>query len=393
MLIGGDVELSAIPLIDGHCHSINASFQDSPVESFLRIFTEAADGRLIAQHVPHSLIYRRAIKDLAAFLACAPTPEAILEARRHRADYLAALCHDAGIGGLLVDSGYPPGALSPSQLQAGLGCRVGEVVRLETIAEELLLTASDFAGFEARFRAALQVAKRQGAVALKSIVAYRSGLAVQSVPASQACQTFQQLKALGERQGHIRLTAKPLLDYCVRLALEEAQHLELPVQFHTGFGDPDIDILTANPALLRPILADSRHAGVPIVLLHMGYPYVREAAFLASLYPDVWVDISLAVPLLCPLVPHLLQELLALAPATKILYGSDSHSQPEMLWLGAQYSRWALTKVLADWIKDGTVEHREALAIAERICFRNALAVYRLDSTWQRRQVGAATPQ
>jgi uncharacterized protein len=384
------VDLSAIPLIDGHCHSITARFQDSPVESFLRIFTEATDGSLIAQHVPHSLIYRRALRDLGAHLECASTPEAILEVRRRRSDYLTALCHDAGIRGLLVDSAYPPGTLSLSQLQAGFGCRVGEVVRLETLEEELLLTAPDFASFEDCFRGALHAAKRRSAVALKSIVAYRSGLAVQRVPVSEARQTFQQLKALVERQGRIRLAAKPLLDYCIGIALEEARRLELPVQFHTGFGDPDIDILTANPALLQPILTDPRHAGVPIIILHMGYPYVRESAFLASLYPDVCVDISLVVPLLRALVPHLLRELLALAPATKILYGSDGHSQPEMFWLGAQCGRWALNEVLGGWIEDGTVKEQEALDIAERICFRNALEVYRLDSSWQRGEVGAS---
>jgi uncharacterized protein len=245
-----------------------------------------------------------------------------------------------------------------------------------------LLIAPDFASFEEHFRDALQVAKRRGAVALKSIVAYRSGLAVQKVPASEARHTFALLKALAERQGHIRLTAKPLLDYWVGVALEETGRLELPVQFHTGFGDPDIDILTANPALLRPILADPRHAGVPIVLLHMGYPYVRASAFLASLYADVYVDTSLVVPLLCPRVPQLLQELLALAPATKILYGSDGHSQPEMYWLGARYARWAMGIVLRRVIEEGTLGAQEAQDIAERICFRNALGLYRLDSSW-----------
>lgn len=375
------MDLTAVPLIDGHCHSISANFRDSSVASFLHLFTEAADGRLIAQHVPHTLTYRRAIRELAAFLSCTPTPEAILDARR-RPDYLVALCHDAGMRGLLVDSGYPPGTLSLSQLQVGFGCRVGEVLRLETLEEELLLTAPDFASFEERFREALRVAKRRGAVALKSIIAYRSGLEVRQVPASEARQTFAPLKALAERQGHIRLTAKPLLDYCVGVALEEAGQLELPVQFHTGFGDPDIDILTANPALLRPTLADPRHAGVPIVLLHMGYPYVRESAFLASLYADVYVDISLVVPLLGPLVPQLLQELLALAPATKILYGSDGHSQPEMHWLGARYARWAMDVVLRRVMAEGTLEEQEAQEIAERICFRNALRLYRLDSSW-----------
>ena len=61
---------------------------------------------------------------------------------------------------------------------------------------------------------------------------------------------------------------------------------------------------------------------------------------------------------------------------------SDAHSQPEMFWLGAQYGRWALGKILADWIDDDTLEEHEALEIAQRICFRNALGLYRLDSSW-----------
>ena len=82
------LDLRAIPLIDGHCHSIIASFQESSVENFRRIFTEAADDRLIVHHVPHSLTYRRAIRDLAAFLECAPTPALVIEARRQRLDYV-----------------------------------------------------------------------------------------------------------------------------------------------------------------------------------------------------------------------------------------------------------------------------------------------------------------
>jgi uncharacterized protein len=384
MMIEADVDLRAIPLIDGHCHSITANFQATSVEGFLRIFTEATDGRLVAQHLPHSVTYRRAIRHLAAFLDCAPTPEAILDARQRRPAYPAALCRDAGIQALLVDSGYPPGTLSLSQLQAGCGCQVGEVLRLETLAEELLLTAADFGHFEDGFREALHAAKSRGAVALKSIVAYRSGLAVQTVPPLEVRQTFQHLKARIESPGRLRLTAKPLLDYCLGLALEEARRLELPLQFHTGFGDSDIDLLTANPALLRPLFADPRHTSVPIILLHMGYPYVRESAFLASVYPNVYIDISLAVPLLSIHVPALLRELLALAPATKILYGSDGHSQPEMFWLGAQCGRWALSKVLGNWITDGTITAPEALDIAERICYRNALELYRLDRSWLR---------
>ena len=88
------LDLSAVPLIDGHCHSIFASFQESSFENLLRIFTEAVDDRLIVHHVPHSLTYRRALRDIAAFLGCTPTPALVIEARRQRPDYLSALCRE-----------------------------------------------------------------------------------------------------------------------------------------------------------------------------------------------------------------------------------------------------------------------------------------------------------
>ncbi len=376
------MDIRSILLIDGHCHSFASDFLENSPEAFLRIFTEAADARVVVQQVPHTLTYRRALRDLAVLLGCSPTPESILRARRAMPGYLSLLCREAGLHGILVDEAYPPGTLALSRLQTELGCRVGAILRLETVEEQLLATETEFATFEERFRSALAAAKAAGAVALKSIVAYRSGLAVQRISRSQARQAFQRLRTQGARQGSIRLTAKPLLDYCVGVALEEAKRLELPVQFHTGFGDPDIDLLTANPALLRPIFNDPSYAEVPIVLLHMGYPYVREAAFLAQIYPHVYLDISLAVPLLQPVLPDLLREILALAPATKVLYGSDAHSQPEMFWLGARYARLALGSVLGASVREGTLTEGEAWEMAERILMRNALELYRLDPAW-----------
>ena len=69
----------------------------------------------------------------------------------------------------------------------------------------------------------------------------------------------------------------------------------MPVQFHTGFGDDDADLRTANPLLLRPLLQDTTLRNVPFVLLHT-YPYCREAGYLASIYPNVFIDLSLTIP-------------------------------------------------------------------------------------------------
>lgn len=41
-----------------------------------------------------------------------------------------------------------------------------------------------------------------------------------------------------------------------------------------------------------------KYRRVDFVLLHAGYPYVRETAIMASLYANVWVDIGLVFPML-----------------------------------------------------------------------------------------------
>ena len=43
-------------------------------------------------------------------------------------------------------------------------------------------------------------------------------------------------------------------------------------------------------------MEDRRLRQVPLVLLHASYPYTREAGYLASVYPHVYVDLGLAVP-------------------------------------------------------------------------------------------------
>ena len=56
----------------------------------------------------------------------------------------------------------------------------------------------------------------------------------------------------------------------------------MPVQFHTGFGDPDLDLRLGNPLYMRSLLEDRRFRNAPIVLLHASYPYAQEAGYLSS---------------------------------------------------------------------------------------------------------------
>jgi uncharacterized protein len=92
------------------------------------------------------------------------------------------------------------------------------------------------------------------------------------------------------RSGPVSPHSKPLLEYFFCSAVDWAAQHRIPVQLHTGFGDRDIDLRLANPLRLRPLLERGTLDRSPLVLLHASYPYVREAAYLASVYPDVYVD-------------------------------------------------------------------------------------------------------
>jgi predicted TIM-barrel fold metal-dependent hydrolase len=171
---------------------------------------------------------------------------------------------------------------------------------------------------------------------------------------------------------------KPLLDTLFAITLDICREAGRPLQVHAGFGDPDIDLPTANPALLRPILEDARWRDVRIVVLHLAYPYFREAAFMAAVWPQVYVDCSLALPFLGPAVVPLLVEILSLAPSSKLMYGSDVGALPDLLAVVADWGRDAVADALTRLVADGGVTERDAGAVGAAILGGNAHGVYRL---------------
>lgn len=54
------------------------------------------------------------------------------------------------------------------------------------------------------------------------------------------------------------------------------------------FGDKDLQLELANPLHLRAVLESPSFANARLVLLHGSYPFMREASYLASVYPQVY---------------------------------------------------------------------------------------------------------
>ena len=374
-----DLDLSAVPILDQHCHPLLREGSRFGAVEYQRFFSESDQPAMYEHHAATTIFFRWALKELAAFLGCAATVDGVLAARAALGDEALAsrMFRDARLATLLLDHGYQTGeSLSHAEMAARLPCRLATILRLETLAQELILRHETFDQLVESFVATVEGARAAGHVGLKSIIAYRTGLVVAETARSEAAAAFAPARERARRDGRVRLADKPLNDYLVLRALEIAERQELPVQFHTGFGDNDLDLLTANPLHLRRHI--ERHRRVPFVLLHASYPYTREQGYLAAVHPNVHADLGLAVPYLAANIPAILREAFALAPTSKLLFSTDAYSIPDIFWIAARWGRWGLGVVLAEMITLGAVTRDEALEIAGQILGGNAARLYGL---------------
>src|SRR6266536_1764411 len=382
--------MGAAAFVDHHCHSLVESWAKAdtpPWPAWRRCFTESTSERVLARDVPDLLCYRHFLLALAKFVGAEASGERRVVAARDRlagadpAGYLRRLLDDAGTAALLVDTGYGwPGTLAPAELERATARPVHEVVRLESLAEALLAAGGPATGsvdglvdaFEERVVEAVEA----GAVALKSVLAYRAGLRLDGCGLRELRSAFGRLDVAAQAR---RLDDPVVAPFLIRRAAEVAALWSVPLQFHTGFGDEDVHLPDADPVLLRPLLHDPRTEACPVVLLHC-YPFVGRAAYMAGTYPQVYLDLSLAVPLAEPIAAGLVREALGLCPAGKLLAASDGHSFPEMHWWGATVWRRALGSVLQAETARGDLDEPAAADLTERILGGTATRLYGLET-------------
>jgi uncharacterized protein len=373
------LDLGPIPIVDNHCHSLLRA-QPADDDAFRTHLTESYIPEIARDHVPTSIFYQRTLRELAALLDCEPTADAVHAARRERGvEWLTReIATRANFKTWLIDTGYGSDTTySLDELRGLAPVRVEEVLRLEPMIERLILDSDGFDGFVDAYRAAISDLRSRGIVGMKSVIAYRTGLHVEDVPRDDAAAAFATVREAGKGAGRLRIESKPLLDHLVLIAVEEAARQEVPIQFHTGLGDPDLDLTLVDPAALRLLFAE-RFRAAPIVLLHTGYPYVRSLAYVAAMFPNVYADMGETILFAAGEATEIYRELIGLAPASKLLFSTDASLVPELYWVGARVGRQALARVLDEHIAEGTIDERVALDWAERILWRNSEAVYRL---------------
>ena len=287
----------------------------------------------------------------------------------------ARLLPAAGFDRLIVETGFRGERLvAPDELGRLASAPVSTVVRLETVAESVALGGVTAAGFAAAVVTAVADALSAGAIGLKSIAAYRHGLDLDpSRPASEAVE-----RAAGawlrtvDATGSARITDPVLL----RLLLWTAVDTGRPLQIHTGYGDTDLDLRRADPIHLTDFIRATEERA-PILLLHT-YPFQRNAGYLAQMFPNVYLDVGLAVNYTGAQSPQVIAESLELAPFGKLLFSSDAWGLPELHLLGSLLFRRGLSRVVGAWVARGDWSLADAERVVRRIAGENASRVYGL---------------
>ncbi|MDF2743903.1 MAG: amidohydrolase [Actinomycetia bacterium] len=385
--------LGDLVLADHSCASLLttwASAGDGQWPAWRASFTGAGRPASLARDVPGLLGYRHFLTALAALLDVTGEPGEELEravvARRDElaeADpggYLRLLLDHAGTAALLVDAGGGGDqVLTVAELERAADRPAHEIVRLETLAEELLAqgapTARSLGRFVGGFEERVGTAMERGVVALKSIASARGGLWLftESSQADRRRAFTNQDKAAAAA----RFEDPVLLPFLVRRAAELAATRQVPLQFSTGIGDEDVYLPHADPGLLWPMLRDPRTEDCPVVLLGC-YPYVGGAAHLAGTYAQVSMDLSPGILLAEPIAARMVSEALGLCPPGKLLAGSGGRAYPESHWWGAVVWRRALARVLRAEVEAGGLDDAAARDTARRILATNATRLYRL---------------
>ncbi|GHJ49889.1 amidohydrolase [Catellatospora sp. TT07R-123] len=371
MAVLNPLDLRELALVDGHCHGVTAApLEDAAFELWCTEADEPAPPGASYLDSQVGLALRRWCAPVLGLPAGASVEEYLWQRRRLGADEATArLLRAAHLSALLVDTGPAAGnLLPPGTLGALAGASTHAVVRLELLAEEVA-PGSGADGFAAALDDALRTAL-PGAVATKSIAAYRHGLGLDPTRP----QPHEVRVAAGRwlRDGG-RLTDPVLLRHLLWCAVDTG----LPIQLHTGFGDRDAALVRADPALLQPFCEATLRTGARLVLLHC-YPYHRQAGWLAQVYPHVYADVGLTVPHLGARATAVLAEFLELAPFGKLLYSSDAFGLAELYLIGASQFRHSLAQVLNAFIADGALPPADAQPIADQLGSANARRLYAL---------------
>jgi predicted TIM-barrel fold metal-dependent hydrolase len=388
------VDLSDAEIVDNHCHGmvVDEMLKPDPATFEARLTLTGQAYLTSNQKDPgvwrsiealvegnaYSLISRRW---LCQFLHCAEDPASLAQARDRvlRADpvgYTRRLLADQKIVELVADEGYTYMPVGGADLERLVAIPVHRVARIESFIDDLIRQdLADLDGFADALQQQLEEAAADPrTIALKSVIAYRTGLDITEPAKSEAASAFQRWRAAGWADS--RADSKPVRDYLLHLAMPIIERHNIALHIHCGDGDPDVVFEHSRPQDLYGFLR--RYGRRPIVLMHAGHPWSEEAAYIAAILPHVYIDLSVLIPWASLDIESYLTRLIGMMPSSKLLYSSDQVYEPELFWLPARFARRALERALSAAADADYLTTAQAESIGRGILAGNTRRVHAL---------------
>ena len=227
-------DFSENPVIDAHCHPFLPEKESRPFEAYLTL----SDLPQRHEDLTSTMLYRQVMRELGRLLRLKGETR-IIEERQRRiksdpSSYINTLFDDAGIEALLVDSGYPFKEFTGYEIDLGdfsemIGREAHEIFRLEVAVYGLLKGLVPFDDAAEDMRTQVREAVRGGVVALKSIVAYRTGLEYRAWDEGTAKRSWEEMTGLvrdGRKPGEVLAVRnernKSIYDTFLMVGIEEA---------------------------------------------------------------------------------------------------------------------------------------------------------------------------
>ena len=220
-----------------------------------------------------------------------------------------------------------------------------------------------------------------GAIAEKFEVAYLRGFDFTAPTQIQAAHAYA---LWAGKPNPSAADYKLLQDFLFRYIARECGRLGMAVHLHAMAGGGGyFGIAGANPLLLEPIFNDPTLRHTNFVLLHGGWPFVREAGALLQ-KPNVYLDLSQETLTFSPrTLSGWLREWLETYP-DKVLFGTDGYPYSDAMgweestWIAARNGRQALGLALTGMLHDGEISPARASEIATNVLRNNAAHLYSL---------------
>jgi len=219
---------------------------------------------------------------------------------------------------------------------------------------------------------AFENAAKQGAVGIKSGLAYERSLLYEKASKSDAERIF----ALGLEKAS-NPERKLFQDFMMHEVCERCSEHKLPFQIHTGLQAGNYNaIANANPTHLTGLIQEFK--GVQFDIFHGGYPYLIEAGILAKYFPNVYVDACWLAHISPTAYKRALSEWIEIVPASKIFAWGGDHGNIDQSYASLMLAKELVADVLAEKVSANYFGEGDALDVAERIMGGNAMEVYGL---------------